>query len=750
MTAREEKEVTFRIEGMRCAGCARSLEKKLKQRFSDTPEIYASYGNESLIVDTSRVDISAIKEAVTEIGYKAYNEDNDDELAEEEKMTAYKKRLRKVIIGGILSAPLFLISMGRDFGIIGDWANQNWVNWLFLGLATPVQFWTGIDYYRGSLQSIKNRSANMDVLVAMGSSAAYFYSVAILTSLLNGGHLYFETSALIIVLISFGKLLEDRAKQKTQGAMKALLALRSKTARVLREETITQRPINAIEIGDIVKVLPGEVIPIDGEITDGHAAINQSLMTGESIPVQKGPGDEVIGGSVNSDGSLLIKTTKKAKESALNQIIEIVKKAQGSSTSIQSLADKVSSIFVPAVLLCAFLTAVIWLTMGASFEDALVRTISVLVIACPCALGLATPTALVVAFGRGAREGILFRDGQALERLHAVDTFAFDKTGTLTTGEITLQRVQSSDSAATKVDEDELLKIAASIESNSEHPLAKAIVKEAKNRKLKINSIETFQAIAGGGILATLKGRKLLAGNEKFVKSHAIELSNHLSEELENARKEGFSVIILADLNDKSALGLFAFTDTLRADSKDLISELKQRGLRTILITGDHQKAGQRIAKSLGIDNFHADVLPQDKAKIIQDLKDKGHKPAMVGDGINDAPALSLADVGIAMGTGTDVAMHSAKLSIMSGDIKKLLKALSLSTQTMTTIKQNLFWAFAYNTLLIPIAAGMSHLFPAAPHFLGELHPIMAAIAMALSSIFVLANSLSLKSKPLR
>lgn len=737
------QEHSFRLEGLRCGGCARSVEKAIKKAYPDAEAVYASYGNESLSIRGHDISPAAVVKAIEDIGFKAVKEDDLDDISDKE-LGALKKEKRIFLSGLLLTLPIFLISMGKDFGIPILSDQGSWLNWLLWVLATPVQFIVGWDYYRGSLHSLKRKSANMDVLIAMGSSAAYGYSVLVLLGLLSG-HLYFETAAVIIVLIKFGKMIEHRAKFQSQKAMRSLLSLRAKSAWVIKESGPTQLPIGAVEIGDKVLVKPGETIPVDGIVMEGASAVNQSLMTGESLPVEKAPGDQVIGGSINGPGTLTIETQKKLRDSALSQIIEHVRKAQGSQTDIQSLADKVSSIFVPVVIGIAMLSFVAWMLLDGQLETALIRTISVLVIACPCALGLATPTALVVAFGNGAQKGLLFRDGRALERLYKVDTIVFDKTGTLTAGEAKVSAIK-----AYGVSENELLTIASSLEYLSEHPLGKAICEYAASKKIPRLTVSDFNVTVGGGISGKINDVTYRIGSESFISQHYQEgLSSDLAATINELRGGGATAIIAMkiDNNKHQVIGVLGLSDTPRNDSLDTIKLLTDSGITPIMMTGDHQASASYIANSLGITNVLSSVLPTEKADEIEKLKAKGNVVAMVGDGINDAPALVTADVGIAMGTGTDVAMHSAKVSIIGGNIRGILDAIQLSHKTMQIIKQNLFWAFIYNVLLIPVAAGLLSIFPWTPAGLKGLHPMMAAFAMAFSSVFVVLNSLRLRAK---
>jgi Cu+-exporting ATPase len=736
-TAADTPQITLRVTGMNCAGCARGIEKKLRQEFPGAEGIYVSYGNSSLVMQ-AHASTAQIKQAVDNMGYQAFDDQGEDDAIAKREEAAYRHNLVKLWVGIGLTLPLFLLSMGRDFGLLGNLATASWLPWLFWLLATPVQFFVASDYYTGSWKSLKNRTANMDVLIAMGSSAAYFYSVVVLLSG-SQGHLYFETAAVIITLIRFGKLLEERAKKKTSTAMKGLLALRVKTARRLDDNGETLIPIEVVEIGNRLLVKPGEKIPADGRVTDGHSTVDESLMTGESLPVEKQVGDQVLAGAINQTGVLTIEVEKRLKDSALQQIIDVVRRAQGSETNIQSLADRISGIFVPTVIVLAAGVFGIWFGVSGSLEDALVRMISVLVIACPCALGLATPTAIVVAFGKSARAGVLFQDGKALEHLNEIDRIVFDKTGTLTQGKPQVQKIMIWGSES----ETDILKTAAAVESQSEHPLAQAIVERAHGDPAPWPSVSQFQSFTGGGVEAMAGEDQIRLGSPKFI-GQTIPLAKTVEADIQAAYEHGQTVILYAK-NGKIEAG-FAISDHIKPETRDVLAALNERGIQTYMLTGDHQQAARTIAEACGIDEVMAEVRPQDKADYVEKLKTGGHRVAMVGDGINDAPALSVADVGIALGTGTDVAMQAAQISLIQGDLRGLLKAFTIAHRTLRTIKQNLFWAFFYNVALIPLAAGILTPFADLPIMLRQLHPMAAAFAMAFSSLFVVGNSLRLKS----
>jgi Cu+-exporting ATPase len=744
------------ITGMTCANCVSTVERTFNKKVPGILEASVNFATEKATLKyipgvTSRADMVA---AVEQAGYGVVVADSAEALVDAEQVARDREiqnQTRKLVVGLIFTLPLFLLSMARDFGLVGMWAHAAWVNILFWLLATPVQFYTGWDYYSGGFKSLRNKSANMDVLVALGSSVAYFYSIVVTLGLL-GGHVYFETSAAIITLIKVGKLLEVQAKGKTSAAIKALMGLQAKTARVERDGSEVDIPIEQVQVGDLVIVRPGEKIPVDGRVVSGHSAVDESLLTGESLPVDKKSGSEVIGATLNKQGLLKIEATKVGRETALAQIVRLVEEAQGSKAPIQAVADRVSAVFVPAVIGIAILTFLAWWLGGGGFTPALVRLVAVLVIACPCALGLATPTAIVVGMGQGARQGILFKNSAALEQAHTLQVVVLDKTGTITRGEPTVTDillgeagtrgwVQKFQELATNPTA-QILQVAASVERGSEHPLGEAVVRAAQAQGLGLSQPSNFEAITGHGVAAEVEGHQVLLGNRRLMEREGVQL-NGLGAKVEQLQSEAKTALWLAV--DGQANAVIGIADTIKDSSAEAIATLKEMGLQVIMMTGDNQATATAIAAAVGVDRVLAEVLPGDKAAHVAKLQAEGLIVAMVGDGINDAPALAQADVGIAIDTGADVALETAGITLISGDLRGVPKAIHLSQATMQTIKQNLFWAFAYNVLLIPLAAGTLSFFPTLPLYLRELHPIAAALAMAFSSVTVIGNSLRLR-----
>jgi len=744
------RQLTLPITGMTCANCAATVERALC-RTEGVVGASVNYATERAIVELSegRTTLEDLSIAVERVGYGVLQADPDelDDVEAAARRRELENQTRKFWIGVGFAGPLFILSMARDFGFLGSWAYAYWVNWLMFVLASPVQVYVGWDYYVGGWKALRSGSANMDVLVALGSTVAFVYSVVVVVMLsvgstLAGEHVYFETAALIITLIKLGKLLEVRAKGDTSEAIRELIGLQPDTARVVRQGVDYDIPISDVIVGDLVLVRPGERIPVDGEVVDGLSSIDESMLTGESMPVEKGPGDVVVGATMNKSGAFHFRATRVGADTALAQVIRLVQEVQGSKAPIQRLADQVAGVFVPIVIIVAVLTFVVWwVVVGADFSVALVRLVAVLVIACPCALGLATPTAVMVGTGRGARQGILFRSSEALQRVRQLGTVVFDKTGTLTRGEPEIRTVITLDS-----DEAELLRLAGSAELMSEHPLGEAVLREAQRRSVNLTKPSSFRAIPGRGVEAIIGGAEVLVGNRVLMSERDIDLT-----EFELAKESvvaGAATPLWVAIDGKAG-GVLGAADTLKEGSADAVQELKLEGLDVIMLTGDQNATAKAIASSIGIHEVRAEVLPHQKCDVIRELQ-ADHVVAMVGDGINDAPALAQADVGIAIGTGTDVAIEAADVTLMGGDPRSVVTALALSRTTMRTIEQNLFWAFFYNVVLIPVAAGAFYSVTFLPMILRSLHPILAALAMALSSVTVVGNSLRLRRADLR
>jgi len=720
----------LRITGMSCAACSGRIERGLS-KLHGVASAVVNLASEKATVEyyPDMVSLTEIKAKIEKIGFGAHDAtdgvavDKEKELREAE----VRKQQFRLTVAAVFSVPLLLAMVLHMLGVMGAVSELLMNPYLQLALATPVQFIAGWQFYRGAYMVLKNGGANMDVLVALGTSAAYFFSIA--NVLRQVPDLYFETSAILITLIILGKLLEATAKGRTSEAIKALMGLQAKTARVLRNNEETDIPVEDVVVGDIVVVRPGEKVPVDGSIVEGTSTVDESMLTGESIPIDKKVGDQVVGATINKLGTFKYKAVKVGKDTALAQIVRIVEEAQGSKAPIQRFADVVSGYFVPVVVGLALVTFGVWFFLldPGNFARALVNFTAVLVIACPCALGLATPTSIMVGTGKGAENGILIKGAEHLENAHRLTTIVLDKTGTITKGQPDVTDVVTLGAMT----ENELLQLAVSAEKNSEHPLAQAIVQYGKNQGIVLQEPDSFVAIPGHGVEVTLGGKRILMGTRKLMQDNTIEILSALPQ-IEALELQGKTVMLFSQENKLS--GLVAVADTVKESSAKAIVELQQMGIEVWMMTGDNKRTAQAIAQTVGIDNVMAEVLPEHKAEKVGALKQAGKVVAMVGDGINDAPALATADVGFAIGTGTDVAIEAADITLMRGELTGLVAAIRLSQATMRNIKQNLFWALVYNSVGIPIAAA------------GYLSPVLAGAAMAFSSVSVVTNALRLKS----
>ncbi|MEX2138937.1 MAG: heavy metal translocating P-type ATPase [Pirellulales bacterium] len=754
--------------GMHCAACANRIEQTLS-RAAGVAEANVNFATTRATVhyDPAQTNPSALRDAVRSAGYDAIvslpsrsdadqapSAEDTEDAGTKARQADYERQKRRFLVALGFTVPVALLAMGGHLmPALASWLNQSWRPWVELVLTTPVLFWSGRDFFTGAWNAARHRAADMNTLVAIGTLSAYAYSVVAtvaphwFTSTVAAGPsrehathpmdspagVYYEVAAIIVTLILMGRLLEARARSKATGAIRALAGLQAKTARVERDGRQQDIPIEQVQIGDVIVVRPGEKVPVDGEITDGSSSVDESMLTGEPMPVTKKPGDVVIGATLNKSGSFRFRATKVGKDTVLQQIIRMVQQAQGAKAPIQRLADVVSGYFVPVVLCIAVATFVLWYDLAAvenRLTFALLTFVSVLIIACPCALGLATPTAIMVGTGRGAQSGILIKGGEALESVHRLTTIVLDKTGTITEGCPAV-----TDVFPLGMDERELLRLAGAAERGSEHPLAEAVVRCAEERNIALVSATHFEAISGEGIVATVEAREVLIGNAAFLQKRGVTVDSAPAEQLAGQAKTPIFVAI-----DGKPAGLFAIADPIKKTSAEAIQQLQRMGLKVIMLTGDNRRTAESIARQLGIDRVLAEVLPDGKSNEIQKLQQEGEVVAMVGDGINDAPALAQADVGIAMGSGTDVAMEAADITLVRGDLNGVVSSIALSRATIRNVKQNLFFAFIYNVLGIPIAAGL--LYP----FTGWLlSPIIASGAMALSSVSVVTNALRLR-----
>ncbi|WP_291636083.1 heavy metal translocating P-type ATPase [Clostridium sp.] len=742
---------TLKIEGMTCAACAKNIER-VSKKLPGVIEANVNFATEKLSIsfESSLVRTADIKKAIEKAGYKALEDESNVDLDKEKKEKEMKALWNRFLISAIFGVPLLLVAMLPMIALrlnimmpdnINPMMHVKVFALLQLVLVIPIMV-TGRKYFIVGFKSLFRLSPNMDSLISMGASAAFLYSIFAVYEILIGNtgyEMYFESAGIILTLVTLGKYLETVTKGKTSEAIKKLMGLVPKTAIIIRDDKEVEISIDEVEVGDIVVVKPGAKMPVDGEVVEGTTSVDESMLTGESMPVEKSIGHKIIGASINKNGAIKFKATKVGKDTALAQIITLVENAQGSKAPIANMADVISSYFVPVVIILALVSSIAWLLAGQSVVFSLTIFISVLVIACPCALGLATPTAIMVGTGKGAENGVLIKSGVALETAHKIQTIVFDKTGTLTEGKPKVTDVITVEG----IEQNYLLQLAASAEKGSEHPLGEAIVKGAEEKSLEFKKVENFKAIPGYGIEVSIDGNKIVLGNRKLMIDSKISLEK-LEEVSNKLAEDGKTPMYIAIENKLS--GIIAVADTVKENSKKAIETLHNMGIEVAMITGDNKRTAKAIAAQVGIDIILAEVLPEDKANEVKKLQAEGKKVAMVGDGINDAPALAQADIGIAIGSGTDVAMESADIVLMRSDLMDVPTALQLSKKTITNIKQNLFWAFGYNILGIPIAMGVLHLFGGP-----LLNPIIAALAMSFSSVSVLTNALRLKGfKPLR
>ncbi|MBI2600775.1 copper-translocating P-type ATPase [Candidatus Daviesbacteria bacterium] len=730
---------TFSIKGMHCASCVRLIEKAVgKLGGVESCNVNLATERATVTYNPKQVSDEDLSSAVSSVGYSVMEEVDEDREKKEKEAELNKLRIKVVVslfLGGLIVWGSFPGLMETAPQILRNFFVQ-------LLLATPVQFWAGLSFYQATIPALKNRTANMDTLVALGTTVAYTYSVIVTffpKVIMQTGiepEAYFDVATIIIGLILLGRFFEARAKMGTSEAIKKLIGLQAKTARVVRDNKEVDIPIEQVVVGDVIRVRPGEKIPVDGMILEGESAVDESMVTGESVPVDKKIDDSVVGATMNKTGTFTYKATKVGKDTMLSQIIKLVSDAQGSKAPIQRIADLIASYFVPIVIMLAILTFVVWYVFGPqpAFLFAMLNAIAVLIIACPCAMGLATPTAIMVGTGIGAEHGILIKDAQSLETAHRVNTIIFDKTGTLTQGKPEVTNIKPLNKS---FGADEILRLASSLEKGSEHSLAEPIVKKAQEKKLKPEKVMQFGAVPGQGIEGLIGGEKVVLGNRKLMEKEKINIEEY-GKEIEGLENEGKTVMMLGIKNN--LVGLIAVADIVKESAKEAVSKLKKMGIETVMITGDNEKTARAIARQVGIDRVLAEVLPSQKEAEVRRIQQEGKSVAMVGDGINDAPALAAADIGMAMGSGTDVAIEAADITLVNKDLQSIASAIALSKKTMKTIKMNLVWAFGYNIILIPVAMGVLY-----PVFGVLLNPIFASAAMALSSISVVGNSLLLK-----
>ncbi len=743
------EKLTLSISGMTCAACANRIERGLS-KLPGVEKSNVNFAMESatLEYDPSQIKLEGIEAKVAQLGYKASLEISDAEK-KFEKQREERTLLLRFLVSALLSTPLLWSMVGHIPSLSFIWLPELILNpWFQFTLATPIQFFIGWPFYKGAYKALKNFSADMNVLVALGTSAAYFYSLYVTvrsSGISDHMSLYYETSAVLITLIILGKLFEVKAKGKTSAAIQSLIKFQAKNALVYRNNKEIMIPIEEVQEAEIIFVKPGEKIPVDGIVLEGHSSVDESMISGESMPVSKKPGDELIGSTINKNGFLKYEATRIGQNTLLAQIIKIVEEAQGSKAPIQRIADRISGIFVPVVVIIAIVTFLSWYFWfdPQHFSTALENAIAVLVIACPCALGLATPTSIMAGSGRAAEYGILFKGAEHLERTHLVDCIVFDKTGTLTEGKPVLTDIYTANAIIDgafaknlseplqKMSEDELLSLAASAEKGSEHPIAEAIVNAAQNRSIPLKGVQDFQAISGYGIQAKVNNNTIILGTPKLMTQNAIIIDESVIDKKKQLEAEGKTVLLMAI--EGTFAGLIAIADTVKSNSFEAVENLKKLGIKVLMLSGDNQTTANAIASQVGITDVRAEVLPDKKSQEVKQLQSEGYTVAMVGDGINDAPALATADIGIAMGTGSDIAIETADITLLRGDLRLIADSLNISKKTMRNIKQNLFWALAYNSLGIPIAAA------------GLLAPWLAGAAMAFSSVSVVLNALRLQ-----
>ncbi len=740
------QKISAPVNGMTCASCVARVEKSIG-KIEGVKQVSVNLATEKATfeIDETLASLSQVEKAVEDAGYKIdfsllRKDENKTGVKSQNKVVdEYYNELRKdFLIAAILTIPIFIISMGmmwENFHTVFALSNEV-INKILFILTIPVVFIPGRRFYKIFINNLKHRTADMNSLVAIGTGSAFIYSTILTlfpeifhnTSI--SSHTYFETTAVIITLILLGRLLESRAKSKTSLAIKKLIELKPQIVLIRQNNVEQEITLEELSIGDVVIIKPGAKIPADGKIIRGYSIVDESMITGESMPVEKNIGAKIIGGTINKTGSFEFEVSAIGNNSILGQIIKLVEEAQGSKAPIQKLADKIAAVFVPVIILIASITFFGWLFFSsAGFSIALLNFVAVLIIACPCALGLATPTAIIVGTGKGAQNGILIKNAESLELAHKIDTIIFDKTGTITTGKLKVTSVYTN-----SIDEKELLTLTGSLEQNSEHPIAQAIVSYGKDKGIQFESIKEFESLTGSGLKGQVRGKEILIGNKNLMKNYSISI-NVFESVINEVLDLGKTLVFVAINNELK--GLIILEDEIKNNSAEVISKLKKMNLKTVLLTGDNNQVAKAISQKAGFDDYKAEVLPEDKLNVVAEIQNKGKIVAMVGDGINDAPALVQSNVGIAMGTGTDVAIESGDIILMSGDLNGVFKAIKLSRYTLATIKQNLFWAFVYNVIGVPLAA------------FGLLNPMIAALAMSFSSVSVVTNSLRLKSKKL-